>query len=146
MKVIGWGEYLDSIYSLTRIVSEQGKFRYVYGIPVHGVIPAVIISQELNINFVNYYSLMLESSKKLVKQEILIIDGVCNSGETLEGWEAVGVTAVLFLRDSDNKIYTPNLSVEGINEEIKFPYEIVDEEKNISDMDEFRWPENYLIE
>lgn len=55
------------------------KFRYVTGIPRGGLIPAVIISQRLDIEFKQFTEELFS-----IEGEILVIDEICDSGVTFK--------------------------------------------------------------
>ena len=72
---IDWGEIDSLIFRLMYQIKESGlKFKNIYGVPRGGLIPAVILSHKLNIPLV----------KGDIGPDTLVIDDICDSGETLD--------------------------------------------------------------
>ena len=72
---IDWVEIDSLIFRLIyRIKESDLKFKNIYGVPRGGLIPAVILSHKLNIPLV----------KGDIGPDTLVIDDICDSGETLD--------------------------------------------------------------
>ena len=72
---IDWNEIEALIFQLLyRIRTSDLKFDNIYGLPRGGLIPAVMLSHRLNIPLV----------KGDVGPNTLIVDDICDSGETLD--------------------------------------------------------------
>ena len=72
---IDWNE-IDSLVSklIHQIKVSNVKFKNIYGIQRGGLIPAVLLSHKLNIPF----------AKGDIGPDTLIVDDICDSGETLD--------------------------------------------------------------
>jgi hypoxanthine phosphoribosyltransferase len=73
---------------------------YITGLPRGGLIPAVMLSHELNIPFIP-----LSLIKSLSHVDILIVDDIADSGETLEAYSRYN-TAVLHYKIQSEHIPT----------------------------------------
>tara|TARA_B100000900_G_C20212830_1_gene566554 strand:+ start:123 stop:560 length:438 start_codon:yes stop_codon:yes gene_type:complete len=72
---IDWNEIEALIFRLLyRIRTSDLKFKNIYGLPRGGLIPAVMLSHRLNIPLV----------KGDIGPDTLIVDDICDSGETLD--------------------------------------------------------------
>lgn len=72
---IDWVEIDSLIFRLIYQIKESGlKFKNIYGVPRGGLIPTVILSHKLNLPLV----------KGDIGPDTLIIDDICDSGETLD--------------------------------------------------------------
>ena len=72
---IDWVEIDSLIFRLIYQIKKSGlKFKNIYGVPRGGLIPAVILSHKLNIPLV----------KGDIGPDTLVIDDICDSGETLD--------------------------------------------------------------
>tara|TARA_R110000751_G_scaffold87765_1_gene173844 strand:+ start:315 stop:710 length:396 start_codon:yes stop_codon:yes gene_type:complete len=104
-----------------QIKLDYPEIKYVHGLKRGGLIPAVIISHLLDLEYVN-------SPKHYEPDECLIVDDICDSGVTLQKWIEY-TTAVLHY-----KPYTACLtpSMNGVihegDEWIIYPWEKKDSE------------------
>tara|TARA_B100000989_G_C19525858_1_gene466836 strand:+ start:2358 stop:2801 length:444 start_codon:yes stop_codon:yes gene_type:complete len=72
---IDWVEIDSLIFRLIYKIKESNlEFKNIYGIPRGGLIPAVILSHKLNIPL----------AKEDIGPNTLIVDDICDSGETLD--------------------------------------------------------------
>lgn len=72
---IDWIEIDSLIFQLLyRLRTSELKFKNIYGLPRGGLIPAVMLSHRLNIPLV----------KGDIGPDTLIVDDICDSGETLD--------------------------------------------------------------
>lgn len=116
---ITWYNYLYYINQLVDKVKESKlKFKYVYGIPRGGLIPAIIISHQLNLKLIKGLSYMDNYDIK----KLLVVDDIIDTGETIKGYILDKVyTAVIFKHKKSP--LEPNFYVKETDKWIKFPYE-----------------------
>ena len=70
---VSWDELESLVDDLcTKIVRSGVQIEHIYGLPRGGLIPAVMISHKLNIPM----------TSKPISHNILIVDDICDSGET----------------------------------------------------------------
>lgn len=149
-EVVSWNYYFQLIDRLIDIISNkaQEKFDLVVGISRGGIIPALFMSETYNIPLDiivassytvdgEHTTLKLGEPSYLCfpditkKGSILIVDDLCDSGETMQrvvnlyrskGFENVK-TAVLFYKKSSK--FDPDYFVAGADDKvwIRFPYE-----------------------
>lgn len=113
---IDWETYINQINKMCFIVRDKG-FKSVAGLPRGGLIPAVMVSHSLNIPLVS-----IEDADT----ETLIVDDICDSGNTLKRLNFKQPVAVLHKRY--NSEYHPTYIVETIKTDdwIIYPYEQCD--------------------
>ena len=78
---VGWKqiqEYLELAAKVNRLHTSY-KIKNIYGPPRGGLIPAVILSHILDLPLV---------SKAYIREDTLIVDDICDTGETLKRYEA----------------------------------------------------------
>jgi hypothetical protein len=119
--VLTWPDYLTMNYKLIDILkSKDLKIEAIYGIPRGGLIPAVMLSHELNVPIIykffgfecNFYS------------KILVIDDICDTGKSLKEHAYIPnkiITATLFKHIKSS--FTPDYYIETNDCWISFPYE-----------------------
>lgn len=90
---------------------------YITGLPRGGVIPAIIISHRLGIPYIN-----VENIKKYSSQDVLVIDDIADTGETLNQYRIYS-TAVLHYKFSSEHIPTYYASSVEENEWIVYSWE-----------------------
>lgn len=128
VRSLSWDEYLKLIYKLvSKIQTSEIKMQYVYGIPRGGLIPATIISHELNIPLISgvkhfeVFGVVLNSEHS---RNLLIVDDICDTGETLRrllGYNQYLFTATIF---KHKRSPIEPTFYECVNDDwIKFPYE-----------------------
>jgi len=128
---VNWTDYITKIYELaTAIQRSKIKFDYVYGIPRGGLIPATILSHELNIKMLDDLIPM-----EYENRNILLVDDVCDSGKVLSQYiDEIGInrvdckwkpkcvkTAVIYQHEKSEFIPDFFVTVNAIW--VKFPYE-----------------------
>ena len=91
---------------------KDGGYDYVYAVPRGGYIPAVIVSHELNIPI---------TSTLDVEGKVIVIDDVCDSGNTLQLYKDYDVAAV-YMNEKNCK-YPPKFYGRLVDEWVEFPYE-----------------------
>ena len=113
---LSWEDVKLAVKDLcTKIRFDQPNIDSVHGIPRGGLIPAVLISHELGIPYV-----------QAVGKNTLVVDDICDSGVTLE--KAPGVwTAVLHYKPHTS-CFQPNIwsEIHEGNEWIIYPWETKD--------------------
>lgn len=99
----------------------------ITGLPRGGLIPAVLLSHKLDIPYIDPSNELFEES-----DNILIVDDICDSGETLKEYHQVFTTATLHYKKSAS--VEPNFwwKLAGENEWIVYPWEQKDS-KTIAD-------------
>lgn len=95
---------------------------YITGLPRGGLIPAVMLSHKLNIPFVN-----VSMIRALPRVDVLVVDDIADSGETLEQYKMYQ-TAVLHYKMQSEHI--PTYYAEEVPNEawIVYPFEREDSE------------------
>ena len=119
---IEWDLYLKLIYELAEKIKDSGiQYRYVYGIPRGGMIPAVILSHVLKIEQISLIPALLPGSE----EKILIVDDLADTGETLKyyaQWYREYDIAVIYCKPWSQ--VKPTYYVEETELWIEFPYEV----------------------
>jgi hypoxanthine phosphoribosyltransferase len=120
-----WDNYIAMVYLLCKNLKDSKiKFKYVYGIPRGGLIPAVIISNILHIQMVDEWFLTTNSSINGTK---LIVDDIVDTSQTLEetldgfGKDEKVYTATLFKHKKCK--FVPDFYIAENREWVQFPYE-----------------------
>lgn len=125
-----WLEYVGSIQELAGLIKKSKiKFDFIYGIPRGGLIPAVILSHELNIPLLSELIPFYYDNKK-----VLMVDDIADNGKTLksykesmkpkwsDGRKAKFIkTAVIYKHK--NSTFKPDFFVSENENWIVFPYE-----------------------
>lgn len=117
----------DDIDSLTDNLVEQIKrspwvddIHYICGIQRGGLIPAVILSHKLSLPMI-----------QIPNNNTLLVDDICDSGETLRDILKPKFTATLHLKPND--VFTPKFYAESIEDIWQvYPWEL-NESKTIQD-------------
>lgn len=93
---------------------------YITGLPRGGLIPAVLLSHRLNIPFVS-----IENTEYLSKYELLVVDDIADSGETLDNYKQYQ-TAVLHYKFQS--IHIPTFYAKEVADDdwIVYPFELED--------------------
>lgn len=113
-----WGNLEKDIGILTkRIKAISFNFKNIYGVPRGGLIPAVMLSHQLD--------LPLITERQLISKDTLIVDDISDTGKTLQkllkGKKYKGI-ATLHKRITTN--LDPDFYVNTINDEwIVYPFE-----------------------
>ena len=85
---VGWNEIEELVDDLCYHIScNHPNIKYVHGLKRGGLIPAVMISHTLGLEYVD--------TPHFYHDECLIVDDMCDSGVTLEKWNETHITAVL---------------------------------------------------
>jgi hypoxanthine phosphoribosyltransferase len=94
------------------------KYKYIYGIPRGGLIPATILSHILEVPVVDWTQL---GSKTI--SEVLVVDDIVDSGGTIKKFEMYD-TATIFYKDKVSD-FVPTFFAHYAEEEdwIVFPWE-----------------------
>lgn len=127
---LNWNDYNKKLITLINIIKKNDvKFDFVYGIPRGGLIPAVFISHQLEIDLL----INLNSSlNKLKDKKIFIIDDIVDTGITM-----IEIINLIKLFNIKLKVFSgsifkhkksnfiPDFYVEENDKWIIFPYERV---------------------
>jgi uncharacterized protein len=104
------------------ILSSNTDIEYVTGVPRGGLVPAVMLSHYMNKKFKSYNEVIEMTNN--IRQKVLVVDDISDSGETLYKAETFGFqTATLTVRHST--IFIPDFYGERIEDDrwLVFPWE-----------------------
>ena len=104
------------------ILSSNTDIEYVTGVPRGGLVPAVMLSHYMNKKFKSYNEVIEMTNN--IRQKVLVVDDISDSGETLYKAETFGFqTATLTVRHST--IFIPDFYGEKIDDDrwLVFPWE-----------------------
>lgn len=107
---------------VAKIKEDPRRIDFIYGPPRGGLPVAVHLSHYLNIPLITHLSWGLNN----IKEYILVVDDICDTGKTLERLSSVldkrlSLTATLFYKQ--NPIFTPDYYIEKTDKWIVFPWE-----------------------
>ncbi len=117
---LSWSDVEDLVEVLCeKIATKIPNITHISGLARGGLIPAVLISHKLNLP---YTDKILWSDDKVIRNTLLI-DDICDSGETLLNHEAA-ITAVLHHKPHTSK-FTPTAYAQRFegDEWIIYPWE-----------------------
>jgi hypoxanthine phosphoribosyltransferase len=125
-QVIHLTDYIEDIFTLAEKIKDSGKkYKYIYGIPRGGLMLAVYLSHELEIELItDLIEVIFEDNK-----EVLIVDDLTDTGKTLKEYYQYEC-AVLYKKPRST--IKPKFFVEEIADEtwVVFPYEKINEIPN----------------
>jgi len=116
---VSWSDVRTTINILCKkIITELPNIDSVIGLERGGLIPAVMVSHELNLPY-----------SKVILPNTLVIDDICDSGVTLKN--TVGVYTAALYHKPHTSCFTPNLysKLHKGNEWLIFPWERNDSEE-----------------
>lgn len=118
-RFLEWKDIEDAIEKLaTNIKASDVTIEAITGLPRGGLIPAVLLSHKLDIPYI-------DSSNELFEEyeNILIVDDICDSGDTLKQHHQFFTTATLHYKSS--AAVEPDFwwKLAGENEWIVYPWE-----------------------
>ena len=129
-------QFANSIMKLVELIRpHKDKYKFVYGIPRGGLIVAVWIAHQLEIEFISDVDL----ERLGPNSQILIADDIADTGVTLENYKYLSSDmATVYYKP--RSIIKPIYYAEITNDWIVFPYEKTDEVPNreVIKSDEFR--------
>jgi len=128
-RFITWGDIEEAIERLAiNITNSEIKIAAVGGLPRGGLIPAVMLSHKLNIPFVS------QANVQTIHGNILIIDDICDSGQTLKRFKFEENVYTVTLHYKTTAEYEPHFwwKIAPENEWIVYPWERKDS-KTIQD-------------
>lgn len=115
---IEWNSVVLAIDELSSRILKTHKHDNIFGIPRGGLVPAVIMSHMTN--------LPLITDEKKITTRTLIVDDICDSGETLDVWKYKHPNvdmATIMVRRGQKKVpayyYAPTVE----DEWVVFPWE-----------------------
>jgi len=80
---LSWDDIEKQVDSLAEQINKMDKKPfYIYGVPRGGAIPAVWLSHKTGINYYQLNSAQISKTADL--SHILIVDDICDSGETIQ--------------------------------------------------------------
>lgn len=121
-----WNDIEDCVATIASWAEKQ-NFKYVTGPARGGLIPAVLLSHELDLKFISLEVAKLQPEK--LRSQILVLDDICDSGKTFKDLEDWGfATASLVWRH--NSGYIPDCHAYLVEDDswIVFPWERKDSE------------------
>jgi len=124
---LSWDDVNDAVESLAhQIKSSNESIEAIAGLPRGGLIPAVLLSHKLELPYVNL------SNDCEGYENVLIVDDICDTGETLKEYHQFFPTATIHYKQS--AIVKPDFyySLAPENEWIVYPWEQKDS-KTIQD-------------
>jgi hypoxanthine phosphoribosyltransferase len=93
---LSWDDVNDAVEGLAyQIKSSNEPIEAITGLPRGGLIPAVLLSHKLGLPYVE---LSNEESEKY--DIILVVDDICDSGETLKKYNQIFSTATIHYKQS----------------------------------------------
>jgi hypoxanthine phosphoribosyltransferase len=116
---LSWDEIENAIESLAYQIQKSNEYiEAITGLARGGLIPAVLLSHKLGLPYVD---LLSEESEKY--DNILVVDDICDSGETLEKYNQIFSTATIHYKQS--AITKPNFyySLTPEDKWIVYPWE-----------------------
>lgn len=116
---LSWDDIEDLVNTLClRIQDSKLPINSVMGIKRGGLIPAVMVSHRLNIPYV-----------ESINANTLVIDDICDTGETLKGL-VTGIPTAVLHHKPHTSVFTPSIFAEehNGNEWIIYPWERRDSE------------------
>jgi hypothetical protein len=118
---ISWKDYIEDLEELALRVGQLGSFSSIYGIPPHGIFPALYLSYQLGRRLVMGAEVIIETNES--PESLLVVDGSCSNGASLIPYRVSVKTAVIYLEPSQRRICTPELAVLEVAGQVRFPYE-----------------------
>jgi hypoxanthine phosphoribosyltransferase len=119
-------DYIEDIFTLAEKIKDSGKkYKYVYGIPRGGLMVAVYLSHELEIELImDLMEVVFEENS-----DILIVDDLTDTGKTLKEYYQYDC-AVLYKKPRST--VKPKFFIEETADDtwLVFPYEKIDEIPN----------------
>ncbi len=119
-----WGQYLADVDALCVAVAQHGILAsYCFGVPLDGVIPALIIARQFGIEFVDGPRAAMHCDHG---DQILVVVGYCDRGEDLiayRGRQNVR-TAALYVSDTRVPGLRPDAHGLVVSEPPRFPYDL----------------------
>ena len=121
---LSWNDIEALVDNLAEQINKMDKKPfYIYGVPRGGAIPAVWLSHKTGIDYYQLNSAQISKTADL--SHILIVDDICDSGETIKKLKEnfpKCQTATLYYKET--AIDKPNIYGEIVGEEwLVFPWE-----------------------
>ena len=95
---LSWRDIDDLVENLCQKIQSTKPphiIESITGLPRGGLIPAVMVSHKLNLPFINFNDLSPLTWWKTRDSSILVVDDICDSGETLQPIHPYYTTATL---------------------------------------------------
>jgi hypoxanthine phosphoribosyltransferase len=118
-----WKDIEDAVESLAYQIKNSGEsLEAIAGLPRGGLIPAVLLSHKLNLPYVN----LTDDCEGY--EHILIVDDICDSGETLKQYHKFFLTATIHHKPSAIVEPTFYYSIAPKNIWMVYPWELEESE------------------
>ena len=121
---LSWDDIEKQVDKLAEQINKMDKKPfYIYGVPRGGAIPAVWLSHKTGINYYQLNSSQISKTADL--SHILIVDDICDSGETIKKLkENFPKCQIATLYYKETAIDKPDIYGETVGEEwLVFPWE-----------------------
>jgi uncharacterized protein len=124
---LSWSNIEEYIYAVEKWVLLNKNLMYVTGPARGGLIPAVLLSHKLGIEYITVDNAVF--LKPDIRSKILLIDDICDSGQTFIDFQHWNFSTASLLWRNTSK-YIPEYYAESIvdNSWIVFPWENKDSE------------------
>ena len=125
---LNWGDIDNLIEDLCYQLQPNNKkpliFESVTGLPRGGLIPAVMVSHKLGIPFIEVETLNPVEGWKMRNKNTLVVDDICDSGETLQYFQPYYTIATLHYKPEVSSI-TPHIYCESVARDtwVVYPWE-----------------------
>lgn len=120
---LSWEDIDDAVTSIAHRIKISGiEINAIAGIPRGGMIPAIMLSHKMNIPFNLMWS--------LVQGNVLIVDDICDSGETLKKYKYEENIYTATLHYKQSSVYEPTFWYSLVQDKdwIVYPWENTDSE------------------
>ena len=115
---LNWDDVSNLVEVLCEKITKIPNLTHVTGLARGGLIPAVLVSHKLNLKYTSESSL-----KDLPSSNILIIDDICDRGETLKNYKGA-LSAVLHYKPNTSSVVPTIYAQEHMgNEWVIYPWE-----------------------
>lgn len=102
-----------------KIIASGKQYKYIYGIPRGGLVPAVTLSHYLGVDYKSEITLK-ELTNEALSKEVLVVDDLVDTGKALVPFNSFD-TAVLYRKPWT--ISEPTFYIEETDKWIVFPWE-----------------------
>lgn len=120
-----WSDVHDIVGTISREINSEGmEIDYVTGIPRGGLVPAVILSHQIDRKYMPFHEAV--NQPIVTRKKILVLDDICDSGDTFNKLVTLDfITCSIYKRHSSS--YTPAIIGAIIKTDawIVFPWEKV---------------------
>jgi len=126
-----WKQFDSDIKEICKIIKEKyPRIKTIIGIPKGGLVPAVAIANNLNLNFYQSFSSIQTTFKR---DDILVVDDICDTGKTFVSIEGINLFTTCSLVRKNNSSFKPDIVMHEFKEEevgwVHFCWEPEDKEQ-----------------